>query len=392
MPDSNNSPNNGAAPDPSEARPASLRDVAESAWQEVVEAAPDDDGEDDSSAELIVDEQGRTRDKLGRWMSKDAQPGEAEDEPPSPDEDSAPQQPPPDPARGSNQAPQNWSAQDRETFAALPPEGQEFLLRRHTGMERDYQSRVQAAHGAVQFAQAVSPIFQDPVIAGSLQQQGLAPLQAIEQWASFHHRAMSPDPKVRQQLLGELADRMGLVNPAMPGQSPSGPLSPEDLKDPAIRHFADTLGRTFSETQALRAEIQRMQQGQAQQAQAESLKVARWGIDSFAEEKDANGQPLRPDFDDVLPALIEMYRLNPQLDIRQAYEEARWRTPSIRARLVQQQQQSLQQRQAHDRARQAARSNVRGMTSRVGSAAANGADGPKGLRATLESAADEVGF
>jgi len=366
--------------------------VAEAAWQEVVEDAPDDDGQDDSSPELIVDDQGRTRDKRGRWVSKDGQPGEAEgDEPPSPDEDSAPQQPPPDPARGSNQAPQHWSAQDRELFAKLPPEGQEFLVRGHTDMERDYQSRVQAAHGAVQFAQALGPIFSDPVISGSLQQQGLAPLQAIEQWASFHHRAMSPDPRVRQQLLGELADRMGLVNPAMPGQSPSGPLSEEDLKDPAIRHFADTLGRTFSETQALRAEIQRMQQGQAQQAQAEALKVSRWGVDSFADEKDQQGNPLRPDFDEALPALIEMYRLNPNLDIRQAYEEARWRTPSIRARLVQQQQQSLQQRQSNDRARQAARSNVRGMTSRVGSAS-NGTEGPKGLRATLEAAADEVGL
>jgi len=86
-----------------------------------------------------------------------------------------------------------------------------------------------------------------------------------------------------------------------------------------------------------------------------------------------------------------MYRLNPQLDIRQAYEEARWRTPSIRNRLIAQQQNGVQQRHAQERARQAARSNVRGTTSRVSSQpAANGE--AKGLRASIEASADEVGF
>lgn len=390
MPDSNPNPNNGATSQ-SEERP-SLRDAAEAAWDEVVENAPDDGSDDDG---LSVDDSGRTRDKLGRWASKDAEPGEAEAEkPPSPDDEStAPPEPPTDPAAqaSSNQPPQHWSAQDRETFSQLPPPGQEFLLRRHTEMERDYQSRVQAAHGAVQFASALAPVFSDPTIAGSLQQAGIAPLDAIGQWAGFHRRAMDRDPQVRMQLLGELADRMGLVNPAANGQSPPPALTEKDLADPAIRYFADTIGRALDETQRLRQEFERVQGQAAQERQAESLRVTQWGVNSFADEKGPDGKPLRPDFDECLPALIEMYRVNPQLDIRQAYDEARWRTPTIRARLVAQQAHQQDQRQGHERARQAARSNVRGTTSRVSSSAANG-EAPRGLRATLEATADEVGF
>ena len=392
MPDSDNSPNNGAESQTTEQPRQSLRDAAEAAWNEVVEDAPDDD---DSASE--VDDSDQPRDELGRFRSKDREPGEAAaSEPPSPDDKiTAPQQPesPTQPPPGvSSEAPQNWSAQDRQTFQALPPQAQEFLLRRHSEMEGDYQRRVQAASGAVQFAQALAPVFSDPVIAGSLQQNGIAPLNAIEQWAGFHRRAMDHNPQVRMQLLGELADRMGLVNPAASGQSPSGPqLSEKDLQDPVIRHFADTLGRALNETQTLRGEIQRMQSQAAQERESETLRATRWTVDSFADETDAAGHRLRPEFDEALPALIEMYRLNPQLDIRQAYPEACWRTPSIRNRLIAQQQNGAQQRQAHERARQAARSNVRGTTSRVSSQpAANGE--AKGLRASIEASADEVGF
>ena len=145
MPDSNPNPSNGADSQ-TEERP-SLRDAAEAAWNEVVEDAPDDDGGSDDDG-LIVDDSGRTRDKRGRWASKDAQPGEADGSPSPDDESTAPPAAPADPAPqgSSNQPPQHWSAQDRELFSKLPPDGQEFLVRRHTEMERDYQGRVQAAH------------------------------------------------------------------------------------------------------------------------------------------------------------------------------------------------------------------------------------------------------
>jgi hypothetical protein len=275
----------------------------------------------------------------------------------------------------------------------LPPEGQEFLLRRHTEMERDYQTKAQAAATAVQFTQSLAPIFQDPVISGSLQQAGVSAYDAIGQWAGFHRRAMDQNPQVRMALWQELGQRMGL-NPAANGQQMSPPgfegLSEEDLKDPAIRSFVDHVSKTQSEVQTLRGELHQMRQQEHQKVQAEVLKVNRWSVDSFADEKDASGKPKHPHFDAVLPHMIELYRANPDRDLQQAYDMAIWAVPSIRQSLIAAERAGVTQQQANDRARQAVRSNVRGVTSPVGKPAGDGK--ATGIRATLEASADEVGL
>jgi len=371
----------------------SLRDIAEASWDEVQEQS-DDDGE--QPADRPVDDGGVRRDARGRFApaDQDARPGEAAPDGTQPrDQNSAPQptdQPHPAPPGSSSEAPANWSAEDRQTFAKLPPEGQAFLLRRHSEMEGDYQRRVQANATAAQFTQALAPVFQDPVISGSLQQAGASPYDAIVQWAGFHRRAMDPNPQVRVQLLNELGQRMGL-NPAA-AAPPSGPgqLSEADLKDPAIKFFADHLGKTFQDVQALRGELHQMRQQEAEKANAEVLKVTRWQIDQFADEKDERGQLKHPHFDAVLEHMIELYRANPERDLQQAYDMAIWAVPSIRANLLAAERNSVQKQQGNERARQAVRSNVRGITSPVAKPAADGKKG--GLRATLEASAEEVGL
>lgn len=388
MPDPT-TPSNGEAPT-NEAPQPSLREIAEAAWDETA-------GADGGPDEQPVDEGGQPRDANGRFASRasEAEPGEAA---PSPDgtqprdDNSAPQtpsEPHPAPEGSSSEAPANWSAQDRETFAKLPPEGQAFLLRRHSEMEGDYQRRVQANAVADQFTRALAPVFQDPDIAGSLQQAGMSPFDAIAQWATFHKRFLA-DPA---GLLQELGQRAGLNPAAFNGQmSQSGPgqLSEADLQDPAIRYFAENLGRTFSDVQALRGELHQMRQAADQQAQAETMRVTRWGIDSFADEKDAQGNLKHPHFDAVLPQLIELYRANPERDLQQAYDMAIWAVPEIREKLLAQQRATADKQQQNQRARQAVRSNVRGITSPVSKPQPQGETG--GLRATIEATADELGF
>lgn len=389
---------NGAAPPAAEQPKPSLRDIAEASWDEVQDAA---DASDEPGEQPPVDGDAQPRDARGRFAPVDqaAKPGEAAppDDGTQPRDDtiSAPQQPPephPAPPGSSSEAPANWSAEDRQTFAKLQPEGQQFLLRRHSEMEGDYQRRVQANATAAQFTQALAPVFQDPVIAGSLQQAGASPYDAIQQWASFHKRAMDPSPAVRGALLKELGERMGL-NPAaggpvsQPGQSG---LSEEDLKDPAIKFFADQSAKALNDVQALRGELNQMRQRDADRQTAEAMKVSRWQIDQFADEKDAQGKSKHPHFDAVLEHMIELYQANPARDLQQAYDMAIWAVPSIRASLLAAERQGVQQQQSNERARQAVRSNVRGVTSPVTKPAGEGK--ATGMRATLEAAADEVGF
>jgi hypothetical protein len=380
---------NGAASPTPEPTP-SLRDIAEAAYDEIAET-PDPGAPDNTTGQ-----DGQPRDNLGRFASKEVKPGEQSQDP-APKEnseasgDAKPTDPAPQDGR-SNQPPQHWSEQDKQSFAKLAPEGQAFLLRRHTEMERDYQTKTQAAATAVQFASSLAPVFQHPVIAGSLQQAGVSPMEAIGQWAGFHLRAMSPDPQVKAGLLMELAQRMGL-NPAAPGQpSQSGPgqLSEADLKDPAIRFFADHIGATSTKLQAIEASIDQMHRQAQEAAQTERMKITRRGIDGFADEKDEKGNLKHPHFDAVLPIMIELYQANPERDLQQAYDMAIWSSPEVRSKLIAAERQAVEQRQANEKARLAVRGNTRGITSPVAKPAGDGK--PKSLRETLEAAADEIGL
>jgi hypothetical protein len=390
---------NGASSEAPE-QPKSLREVAEAAYDEVERGADSDDG-DDSGAEP-VDADGVRRDKLGRFKSKDGEPGGAEDgEPPSPgvEQPEAPDAAKPaEPALGSTQPPQHWSEQDREMFARLPQEGQAFLLRRHTEMERDYTTKAQANATAVQFTDAVGQLFQDPVIAETQRRSGLDPYQMIHALLSMQRRGMNPDPRERMNLLVDVARNIGLDPAAIfatsqPGQAGAATaLSEEDRKNPAIKYFADHLGRTSTEVQQLRSQIQQLVQGNEQAAQQQQLRVTKWGIDSFAEEKGQDGKPLHPHFDTVLPQIIELFRANPQRDLREAYETALWMAPDTRQAQLEAAERQRQAKAANVRASQANRSNVRGQTSRVTGKPASDPNKPKSLRDTIAETADEIGF
>lgn len=400
MSDNGNSrPNGAASTPPPEQQPArkSLRDIAEDAYDQVIEEA---DADEPSQAE--VDEAAQRRDARGRFVAKQSaeEPGEAAgDEPTQPREEDTGQQPqqPAQPAQAaSSEAPANWPAADREAFTKLPPEGQQFLLRRHSEMEGDYQRRVSANAAATQFTTALSPIFNDPAIAASLRANNLTAADAIHEWASMHRRAIDPDINTRAQLWQEIGQRLGLDPAAVYGQSrlgqqPPPGLSEQELKDPAIRYFADHVSRTVQDVQALRGQITAMQQAAQSQAAAEAAKVTRWGIDTFADEKGPDGKKLRPDFDAVLPQIIELFNADPNRDLPAAYEQARWMNPQTRQALIAAERNTVTQQASNRRATQAARSNVRGLTSPVSKPQADPGQ-KRSLREMMEETADEIGF
>jgi len=387
MPDrpDNNSSVSGATNDAPEPREPSLREIAEAAY---------DEGSEDTSDDAPSSADDRPRDERGRFASKEQtqDAGEAEGEPPSP-ADQTEAQDRPDPAPGSNQPPEHWSAEFKADFLKLPPEGRDILLKRHAEMEADYTRKSQQNATAVQTVNALAPIFQDPDITRSLQENQMHPVQAIQDWARMHKAAVSPDPRVRASTLYEIAERMGF-DPAKvfaTNRQPE-PSVPEAVRnDPAYRFVADLNQRTNSDLQALRAELQAFRSQENERVEAETLKATRWSIDNFADEKGADGRPVRPYFDKVLNTVIDMYRANPNRDLQQAYEQACWADPEVRADMLQVEWNRKQHAQSNQRAQQAARSNVRGLTSPV-SKPAQEKKGNGSLRDALEASADEVGF
>lgn len=380
---------NGQPDEPVEEAPKSLREIAEQSWNEVEAEAADEAAQ--QTGEPQTGQEGRSRDSLGRFtpsgeQSQDPAPG-------TPIQAPTGAQPHPAPEGSSSEAPAHWSPEDRATFQKLPKDGQDFLLRRHTEMERDYQGKVQQSATAVQFTQAVAPVFEEPRMKASLanvEGRPLHPVHAIQQWATFHLRAMDPNPQVRMGLLQELAQRMQL-NPAALGNSPPQGLSEQDMADPAIRYFVDHVGKTVQEVQALRGELNAFKSSEQERQNDAVLRTTRQGIDSFAEAKDPQGNKLYPHFDAVLPQLIELFRVDPNRDLKEAYDTAVWMAPTVRQGLLQQERSREEQKRQNGRASLAARGNIRGRTSPVSKPDTNGA-GPKSLRDTIAAAADEVGF
>ena len=388
--------------------PPSLRDIAEAAYDDLeagAEAEAPEALEGPGPAEEALATDDRPRDKSGRWVSKTGEtpPGEAiEPLDPAPKPKIEVQKPPTDPAAApqarSNQVPEHWSADHKATFAKLPAEGQAFLLKRHGDMEAEFTRKSQASAGAVQFTQALAPVFNDPQIAQSLKQAGVHPVQAIQEWASWHKMGTSPRQEDKFHLLVGLSQRMGLdparIFSALSNQSPSNPmnLSEEDLKDPAVKFIADHLGKTSSELAAIKGELQRRDQ-QEHQARAEyGVRSARQGIDGFADEKSKDGRPLRPYFDAVLPYIIDLFKANPNRSMAETYDAACWAHPEVRKHMLAAEQYRQQSQADISRARIAQRGNTRGITTPV--ARPNGADGPSkgGIRDAIERSADEVGF
>lgn len=387
-------PDDSPVPNGADTTPKSLREIASESWDEVTADADwDDDGADDTQPSEY------SRDAQGRFAPKEASPGEQSTDP-AQGEQAPPTEPQhPAPQGSSNEAPQHWRAEDRAMFARLPQEGRDFLLERHGAMERDYQSKVQAAASAVEFTNALAPVFQNPAVQQSLVDystgQRVAPQDAIQQWAAFHLRAMHPDLNVRAGLLRDLAQRMAISDPAAvfgPQQTASPPvnLPPDVQQNPVFRYLADNLGSAMNDVRTLRTELETLRSSGERQRQDDVLRATRQSIDQFADETDAAGNRIRPFFDRVSQEIMMLVHANPQIDMRQAYETACYMNPEVRNYLMGAQQRGQQSQTDLRRAQNAARSNVRGMTTPVSRPHAD--DGPRGMRQALADAAEEVGF
>ena len=387
----------------------SLRDIAEAAYDDLENATlvPDQEPLGEEPEQEPLAESGQPRDKSGRWIPKsERQPGEAieplDPAPKRPQELDGQRPPPTDPAAAqaarSNQAPEHWSAEDKATFAKLPQEGQAFLLKRHGDMEAEFTRKSQASAGAVQFAQALAPVFNDPQISRSLQAAGVHPVQAIQEWANWHRMGTSENQQDKFTLLVDLTQRMGLdparIFSALNQSPPPNDLglTEADLKDPAVKFFADQFGRTTSKISALEGQLQQRERAEQQAREQQGLHYARTNVDHFADEKSSDGRPLRPHFDAVLPIIIDMFKANPQRDMAEAYETACWAHPDVRKQLLAAEHYRSQSQNDIARARIAQRGNTRGLTAPV--AKPNGADGPSrgGIRDAIERSADEVGY
>jgi hypothetical protein len=293
----------------------SLREQLEAGFDKISEK-DSDESEDEEDTDDASARAGRARDDRGRFAkSQEQQSQESELEATTEGQD-------PELAIESAHpatpvlAPSGWDAEEREAFNQAPRKAQEAFVRRETELRRAFQQASERASHVertwTEVDQALKPFEQQLGLAG------IKPAQAVQQLMKW------------QQFLESDTDR-ALVQLAQSYGRTFGQLAQVEARQPQVS----------PEMRALQQQVQQLNGllNQQQQFKQESEKAAIAAeVQSFCNETDANGNPLRPYIEhiieDVTQVLQSLRSLKPQAPVRsllqEAYEKAIWLNPSTR--------------------------------------------------------------
>jgi len=297
------------------------------------------------------------RDERGRFAQKAAEAAAAAAETPdAPEEPETAEAPPEEPEAPTEtpegeekveqpaktaEPPATWRAADKEMFGKIPPEAQEFLLRRHGEMEADYTRKNMQRAALIRDYEPIRQMFEPH--AETMRQKGITPSGLIQGWYNAETALMDArqapalvaniikgynvDPQSVFRALGYQIPAAQDGEPPPPAAASSTTLPPEVQQ--VLQHVVNRV-ETF--------EQQQRRQQQEQMAQAASRVESE--IKRFAQETDASGAPLRPYFSEVEDemALIADSYTRKGGDIpplQELYEAAVWANPITRARVQQ---------------------------------------------------------
>lgn len=261
----------------------------------------------DISEEIIED--GPSRDEVGRFAPKTEQAAEQ-----------APPVQVPDQPQGV-QPPASWSKEDRAVFATLPPNVQELLSRREREMTADYTRKTQEIAEIRRFSDEMRPVFEknQQLIAHA----GAPPAQVMDQLLGmygFSQRDPAGYLKWAAQSLGVDLSQLTAAS--------------DEYVDPAFNELRNQLAPLNQQVQSVTQYIQEQERQRQEQERQQTLSA----IETFANEKDTSGQPLRPYFEQVKVAMGRLLQPDANgnamaTDLQDAYDKATWADPSIRAEL-----------------------------------------------------------
>ena len=199
------------------------------------------------------------------------------------------------------EAPQHWSAADKERFKAMPREAQDYVLERDKSMTADYTRKTQ---DVAQIRQAYEPLHHvlNPM-RQALQQAGISE-------AEYVARLIQADRNLQQNPYGaiqQLARNAGI--------------NLEALEQPQ----AATAQQPDPQMNALQQQVQQLQ-GYVQnneERQAQERQVGLQGqIETFATQSDADGNLAHPHFDALRVTMGQLIEANAASDLNDAYSKA----------------------------------------------------------------------
>lgn len=239
-----------------------------------------------------------------------------------------------------------WSAKDKETFKALPPEGRDLLLRRHKEMEGLVTKKTQEIAA---FRKEYEPVHKLLEPWGErMKASGYTPSSLITSWANVERRLMDGDGvgvvagliKGYKIDMGKVAQALGL-RPQRAAAGADGEQPPAAHQDgaalaqlpPEITDQLRTLQDRLDAQDREKAETtRRTQMGAEQRVMSD--------IENFKSAQDDKGQLLHPHFDELeddMTSLAQaaMAARKPVPSLQELYDKAVWANPSTReARLA----------------------------------------------------------
>lgn len=226
------------------------------------------------------------------------------------------------------QAPEHWSAEDRETFTSLPSAARQYLLKREKQYEQGIQQKAEEQR-AIQ--EAFGP-YRD-----ILKMRGVDEATAIRTWTAAQ-QALELDPvtgfkmliqqftpDVQEALKAELGHREAAVRD-------------DDYVDPEVRELRKQLRDTQQQNSQTNAQYQQLRQ-------QEALDQVR----QFREATDESGKPLHPHFDKVVDDMRALLTAGTVPDLKAAYEKAVWSLPEYRDEFAAQQRKEAEREAARRR-------------------------------------------
>jgi hypothetical protein len=254
-----------------------------------------------------------------------------------------------------------WSAKDKETFKALPPEGKDLFLRRHKEMEGAFVRKTQEIAA---FRKEYEPVHKllEPW-ADRMKTRGYTPSSLITAWANVEKRLMDGDGvgvvagliKGYSLDMGKIAQALGLR------PLPRDPAAADGVKPPLPNGDGSHIQLPPELTQQLHSLQQRLDAADRERADrqrfAETSAVAKAEADleAFKSAQDDKGNLLHPHFDDLEDDMLQLAQAaiaarKPVPPLMTLYETAVWANPSTRkAKLAA--DQKAQQAKAADEAR-----------------------------------------
>ncbi|QGH72932.1 MAG: hypothetical protein [Siphoviridae sp. ctdEk19] len=215
--------------------------------------------------------------------------------------------PPATPATTAQAAPRTWKPEAAAIWEQIPEAARAEIARREEDMFRGIEQYKEHAQFGHKLQKVLSPFM--PV----MQQHGVAPEALVGNLLNAHATLSFGKAEEKLALFQKLAQDYGVDLVTAAANTP--------YIDPAVAQLREELRMT-------RGQLSQLVGGQREAAVAGVQKT----VNAFADEVGADGQKLRPHFDEVAEDIALLLKAGRANDLQDAYDRAVWANPVTRAK------------------------------------------------------------